>query len=128
MLSGLIELRAVTADELFIEANPDVVARILKNLLQAASWAESFPKEALRHVAVEGRVEEADAVAAYGAHIADGARLGLEIDRLQRLAELQACLKVRHLVPDDHDIDTWLRSDILDDAQQRSKAPRRIPA
>jgi ABC-type nitrate/sulfonate/bicarbonate transport system substrate-binding protein len=127
-LAGLVELRAVTADEPFIEANPDVVARILKTLLQAAPWAESFPKEALRHVAIEGKVEVADAAAAYGAHLADGARLGLEPDRLDRLAELQTWLKVRHLVPDDHEIGTWLRSDILDDARQRSKAPRRIPA
>jgi ABC-type nitrate/sulfonate/bicarbonate transport system substrate-binding protein len=127
-LAGLVELRAVTADEPFIAANPDVVARILGNLLQAASWAESFPKEALRQVAIEGKVEEADAAAAYGNHLAEGARLGLEPGRLAQLADLQAWLKTRHLAPDDHDIETWLRSDILDDAQQRSKALRRIPA
>lgn len=127
-LAGLVELRAVTADEPFIEANPEVVARILNILLQAAPWAESFPKEALRHVAIEGKVEETDAAAAYGDHLADGATLGLEPDRLDRLAELQAWLKVRHLVPDDHDIGIWLRADILDDARQRSKALRRIPA
>jgi ABC-type nitrate/sulfonate/bicarbonate transport system substrate-binding protein len=127
-LAGLVELRAVTADEPFIEASPDVVARILNNLLQAAPWADSFPKEALRQVAIEGRVEEGDAIAAYGAHLADGARLGLEADRLKKLADLQAWLKTRHLVPDNHDVDTWLRPDILDNARQRSKAPRRIPA
>lgn len=127
-LSGLIEMRAVTADEPFIEANPDVVARILNNLLQAASWAEAFPKEALRHVAVEGKVEESDASAAYGAFIADGARLGLELDRLARLRDLQVWMKARHLVPDGHDIDGWLRADILDSARERPRIRGRIPA
>lgn len=127
-LAGLVELRAVTADEPFIEANPDVVARILNNLLQAAPWAESFPREALRYVAIEGKVEESDAAAAYGANLADGARLGLEADRLQKLADLHAWLKTRHLVPGDHDIDSWQRPDILGNAQQRSKALKRIPA
>lgn len=128
-LAGLVELRAVTVDEPLLDGSPEVVARILNRLLEAAQWAEAFPKEALRHVAIEGKVEAEDAAEAYGSLIVEGAGLGLEPGRLARLDDLQAWLKARHLVPDGHEISAWLRPDVLEAAQIRLKAAaRRIPA
>ncbi len=128
-LAGLVELRALTVDQPFLDANEDVVTRIVSRLSEAASWAEAFPKEALRQVAVEGKVEADDAVAAYGALIVEGARLGVEDDRLAQLGDLQTWMKARRLLPEGHHIGSWLRSDILAAAQQHSSAGlRRIPA
>ncbi len=128
-LAGLVELRALTVDQPFLDANEDVVTRIVARLIEAASWAEAFPKEALRQVSVEGKVEEADALTAYGSLIVEGARLGIEGDRLAQLGDLQSWLKTRHLLPQDHHIGSWLRADILDAAQRHSRAGlRRIPA
>lgn len=117
-LSGLVELRALTVDHPLLDGSPEVVARITGNLLKASSWAEAFPREALRQAALEGKVEEADAAEAYGGLIAEGARLGLEPDRQAEMAALAAWLKVRHLVPDDLDLDTWLRPEVLDAARR----------
>jgi ABC-type nitrate/sulfonate/bicarbonate transport system substrate-binding protein len=121
-LSGLVELRALTVDHPLLDGSPDVVARITGNLLKAASWAESFPKEALRQVAVEGKVEEADAAEAYGGLIAEGARLDLDTERRNHIAALSQWLKTRHLVPDDIDLDGWERPEVLEAARHGLKA------
>ena len=121
-LSGLVELRAVTVDHPLLEGDPEVVTRILSQLIAAGGWAERFPREALRQIAIEGRVEEADAGDAYGSLVAEGARLGLEAERLSAIQDLQVWLKSRHLVPDDHHIADWSRPDIFTAAQKRLKA------
>ncbi len=120
-LAGLIELRALTVDHPFLDAAPEIVARITGNLLKAAGWAEAFPREALRQVAAEGKVEEADAIAAYDGLIAEGARLGLDDARLAQIDALNTWLKIRHLVPDDHAVADWTRPDVLEAATQNLK-------
>ncbi len=121
-LAGLVELRALTVDHPLLDGSPDVVTRITGNLLKAASWAESFPREALRQVAVEGKVEDADAVDAYDGLIADGARLSLDADRRGDIAGLANWLKTRHLVPDDIALDGWERPEVLEAARHGLKA------
>ncbi len=121
-LSGLVELRALTVDHPLLDGSPEVVTRITGNLLKAAPWASAFPKEALRQVAVEGKVEEADAADAYGGLIAEGARLGLEPERRDEIAALSQWLKTRHLVPDDIDLGAWERPEVLEAARQGLKA------
>ncbi|MBW8882533.1 MAG: ABC transporter substrate-binding protein, partial [Asticcacaulis sp.] len=118
-LSGLTELRAVTVDSTLLDARDDLVVRILANLLDAADWARAFPKEALKQVALEGRVEVADAETAYGGLIGEGARLSLDADGVAALEGLQTWLKGRHLVPQDHGLDAWLRPEILEQARAR---------
>jgi len=121
-LAGLVELRALTVDHPLLDGSPEVVARITGNLLKAASWAESFPKEALRQVAVEGKVEEADAAEAYDGLIYEGARLSLDSERRGEVAALARWLKTRHLVPDDIDLDAWERPEVLEAARHGLKA------
>lgn len=116
-LAGLVELRALTVDQPFLEADPDVVARITGQLLQAADWARAFPKEALRHIAAEGKVEAADAEAAYGPLIAEGLGLGLQAGRISQIDVLHNWLKQKHLIPDVHSLDDWTRKDVLAQAE-----------
>ncbi len=120
-LDGLVELRALTVDQPFLEADPDTVARIVGTLLQARGWAQAFPREALRHIAAEGQVEAADAEAAYGALIPDGLALGLEPHRLSQIDALHNWLKQKHLIPDVHGIDAWARQDVLEAAETHLK-------
>ncbi len=121
-LSGLIELRTLTVDHALLDAHEEVVTRIVAILLEAGHWAAAFPREALHQVALEGQVEEGDAAEAYGGLIADGAVLRLGDDRLAALAEVQAWLKARHLVPEAHHIGPWLRPEVLRDAEVRLRA------
>ncbi len=120
-LSGLVELRALTVDHPLLDGSPEVVARITGNLLKAASWADAFPNEALRQVAVEGQVEAGDAAEAYDGLIGDGARLGLDTGYRAEIAALSHWLKVRHLVPDDIDLDAWERPEVLEAARHGLK-------
>lgn len=120
-LTGLVELRALTVDSDLLEGREDIVTRITAVLLEAAGWALDFPKEALKQVAIEGKVEVSDAISAYGSLLAEGSRLGLEADDLLALSALQTWLKARHLIPDSHQIDPWLRQGVLLAARQRQK-------
>ncbi len=120
-LDGLVELRALTVDAPFLDADPDTVARILGALLQAADWARAFPREALRHIAAEGKVETPDAEAAYGALIPDGLALGLESHRLTQIDALRNWLKQKHLIPDVETGDEWARPDVLAQAETHLK-------
>lgn len=116
-LDGLVELRALTVDQPLLEADPDVVARIVGTLLQAADWARAFPKEALRHIAAEGKVEAADAEAAYGPLIVDGLALGLGPERISQIDVLHNWLKQKHLIPGVHSLNDWTRADVLTRAE-----------
>ena len=120
-LEGLVELRALTVDDAFLDADPDIVARITGTLLQAGDWARTFPKEALRHIAAEGKVETPDAEAAYGSLIVDGLALGLEAERLSQIDVLHNWLKQKHLIPDVHSLDDWTRQDVLTQAETHLK-------
>ncbi|MFT4089158.1 MAG: ABC transporter substrate-binding protein [Asticcacaulis sp.] len=113
-LEGLIELRTLTVDYPFLEANPEVVARLLGLLSEASGWAQTFPKEALNHVAHEGKVEAPDAEAGYGGLLAQGASLGLEDYRLRHLEALNVWLKARHAIAEAVPLENWVRKDILE--------------
>ena len=56
--------------------------------------------------------------AVYGDLLADGAKLGLEPERLAALEGLQDWLKHRHLLPADHEIDIWTDPTVLQAAKQ----------
>lgn len=121
-LSGLVELRTLSVDHALLDAHEEVITRITALLLETARWAAAFPKEALHQAALECQVEESDAALSYGGLIADGAGLGLGDDRLAALAEVQAWLKARHLLPETHHLGPWLRPEVLRDAEHRLRA------
>ncbi len=120
-LDGLVELRALTVDAPFLEADAETVARIVATLLQARDWAQAFPKEALRHIAAEGQVEGTDAAEAYGSLIGEGLALGLEPDRLSQIDGLHNWLKQKHLIPDVHTLNDWTQQDVLRAAETHLK-------
>jgi len=117
-LAGLVELRAVTVDQVLLEGREDIVTRILRNLLEAGRWAQAFPKEALKQAAIEGKVEIEDAETAYGGLLAEGAGIGLEPERLAALEGLSGWLKGRHLLPEAHQIGQWAEPGVLQVAKE----------
>ena len=117
-LCGLVELRALTVDHVLLEGREDIVTRILANLIEAGQWARRFPREALNQVAIEGKVELADAETAYGDALAEGAALGLEPEKLAMLENLSDWLKGRHLQPAAHRIEPWAEPGVLQIAKK----------
>lgn len=118
-LRGLVELRALTVDETLLDAHPDIVTRIVATLLGVQPWARDFPKEAVRHVAVEGKVETPDAATAYAGLLAEATRLDLEPARLDQIEVLHDWLKEKHIVSQQHSLSDWARPDILNAAEAR---------
>lgn len=112
-LAGLVELRTLTIDYPFLEANEEIVARLVQSLAGAADWARSFPKQALSHLAEEGKVEPEDAVRAYGELIPEGTAVGAEDWRLADLRRLLDWLKNRQAVAGSVDLTAWSRTDVL---------------
>lgn len=125
-LSGLIELRAVTVDEPFLDAKPDVVARLLRRLSEAHHWAHTFPREALNQIAIEGKVSAELAHEAYGDLFVEGAQIGLETFRLKQLTQLEQWLKARGFISDSLPVDHWLRPDVIDALQYTPPSDRRV--
>lgn len=127
-LSGLVELRAVTVDEPFLEGEPNVVARLLRQLLQAHEWAQAFPKEALNQIAIEGKVSADLAHEAYADLFVAGAQIGLEPFRLSQLSDLERWLKARGFIAGDLPFHDWLRPDIIQSvASSASGSYRGVP-
>ncbi|GGZ26802.1 hypothetical protein GCM10011273_10470 [Asticcacaulis endophyticus] len=124
-LSGLIELRAVTVDDPFLEAEPNVVARLLRQLSEAHHWAQTFPKEALNQIAIEGKVSADLAFEAYGDLFVEGAQIGLEAFRQKPLSDLEQWLKTRGFIAADLSVGDWLRSDIIQSLHPAPAAERR---
>lgn len=112
-LKGLVELRTLTIDYPFLEANEAIVSRLVQALAGAADWARSFPKQALSHIAEEGKVEAEDAVRAYGDLIPESTALGAEDARLADIKGLLDWLKPRQAVPETLDLGDWSRTDLL---------------
>jgi len=121
-LAGLVELRAVTVDQVLLEGREDIVTRILANLIEAGQWAQAFPKEALKQAAIEGKVEPEDAETAYGSLLSEGAGLGLEAERLDALESLSHWLKSRHLLPGAHHIESWAEPGVLRTVKENLRA------
>ncbi|WP_298332598.1 ABC transporter substrate-binding protein [Asticcacaulis sp.] len=112
-LKGLAELRTLTIDYPFLEANEAIVSRLVQALAGASDWARSFPKQALSHIAEEGKVEADDAVRAYGDLIPESTALGAEDARLADIRGLLDWLKQRQAVPEALDLGDWSRTDLL---------------
>ncbi len=87
-LSGLVELRAVSVDEGLLDADPRIVRRILRRLVEASLWANAFPSEAYVQAAYETGVYLNDATQAYAPLIGESAALSLNFRALKDLDAL----------------------------------------
>jgi len=111
-LKGLVELRTLSIDYPFLEANEAVAGKLVTALGEASTWAARFPKQALSHIALEGKVEAEDALSAYGELVPAGVALGSEDWRLADLQDLLDWLKIRQAVEPSLELADWSRTDL----------------
>ena len=125
-LSGLIEQRALSVDSQLIEHQADALQRVLRHVFRAADWARHFPREALSQIAYEGKVGIEAARLAYGDLVAEGAALGLEPARIEKLERLRHWLGQGGYLSPDLNLHDWIKAKILDN--HRDYVPQKVIA
>jgi len=99
--------RTLTVDGALADNHPQVVARIVRRVLQAGQWAAEHPAEAIAYVARETGSAERWVKAAYGADVNQHLRTELEPASLDALSEFTTFLFAHGFLPRDFDVRAW---------------------
>jgi ABC-type nitrate/sulfonate/bicarbonate transport system substrate-binding protein len=99
---------ALTASGALVEERPDLVARWLANVIEAAEWAKTYRDETLRIVAAESGVAEEIAVEAFGDHLPDQLTPDLSDDKVAALASQKDFLLKHGFISKDFDIEKFI--------------------
>jgi ABC-type nitrate/sulfonate/bicarbonate transport system substrate-binding protein len=100
--------RTLTVDAALADDHPDVVARVLKRVLQAGQWAEDHPAEAIAYVAKETASDERWVRAAYGHDLHQHLKTDLEESSIEALVDFTDFLGERGFLPGRFDVRSWI--------------------
>ncbi len=109
---------AFTASGTLIEKHPDVVARWLANVIEAAEWARKHRDETLRVVAAESGVAEEIALDAFGESLPDQLSPDLSTDKVAALDSQREFLLERGFIDKDFDIEKFISRKPLVEARR----------
>lgn len=113
----------LTVDRTLALERPDLVARYIAALNQAARWARSHPEEAARSFAREVGAPEEWLPAAYGDGLIESLRLGLDDSSLAALDAQAAFLRRHGFIDSDVSIERWIVAEPLALANQEVNQP-----
>ena len=99
---------ALTASGALIEERPDLVARWLANVIEAAEWAKTHRDETFRIVAAESGVAEEIALEAFGDHLPDQLAPDLSDDKVAALVSQKDFLLKHGFIRRDFDIEKFI--------------------
>ncbi|MFL5306140.1 MAG: ABC transporter substrate-binding protein [Polyangia bacterium] len=99
--------RTLTVDGALADNHPDVVARIVRRVLEAGQWAADHRAEAIAYVARETNSPERWVTAAYGPDVNEHLRTDLEESSLDALAEFTTFLYEHRFLPQNFDVRKW---------------------
>jgi ABC-type nitrate/sulfonate/bicarbonate transport system substrate-binding protein len=99
--------RTLTVDGALADNHPDVVARIVRRVLEAGQWAADHRTEAIAYVGRETNSSERWVTTAYGADVNEHLRTELEESSLDALAEFTAFLFEHRFLPQSFDVRAW---------------------
>ncbi|MFG1878107.1 ABC transporter substrate-binding protein [Sphaerisporangium sp. NPDC049003] len=106
-------VRPITVDQLLLDVRPDVVARFLRVLLDAAEWASAYPDQAL--------TLSGDAARPPGAHRLPDLTIDLSAERLGLLAEQERFLWTHGFLESAVDVGSWADHTPLASAHARRR-------
>jgi ABC-type nitrate/sulfonate/bicarbonate transport system substrate-binding protein len=110
-----------------LKERPELVARLLARVLEAAEWAKTHHDEAVRVVAQELGVAEEFVVEAFGDKLSQQLEVDLSADNVAAI-RLRKDFLLRHgFLPADFDLDQWIDPTPLVEAQKivRERAQQR---
>ena len=99
---------ALTASGALLEERPDLVARWLANVIEAAEWAKTHRDETFRIVAAESGVAEEIALEAFGDHLPDQLVPDLSDDKVAALVSQKDFLLKHGFISRDFDIEKFI--------------------
>lgn len=102
----------------FLKERPDLVARLLARVLEAAEWAKTHPDTAVRVVAQELGVAEEFVVAAFGDKLAQQLEVNLSDENVEAIRLRKAFLVEHKFLPNDFDLDAFIDASPLREAQR----------
>ncbi|MFI0720636.1 ABC transporter substrate-binding protein [Streptomyces sp. NPDC021224] len=123
--------RPITVHQRLLDEHPDLVARFLAVLLDAASWAADHPAEVTRILGAETGAGPEGVAGAYRAGTAGSLRLDLSQERLALLAEQERFLHGHGFLAAPVDVAAWADHEPLRRAREllaaRASAPSPAP-
>jgi ABC-type nitrate/sulfonate/bicarbonate transport system substrate-binding protein len=99
--------RTFTVDGALADNHPDVVARIVRRVLEAGQWAADHRAEAIAYVARETGSAERWVTTAYGPDVNQHLRTDLEESSLDALGEFTTFLFEHGFLPQNFDVRQW---------------------
>jgi len=106
--------RTLTVDQALLDARPDLVARIVKTVIEAGRWAEENPDEAVRFVANETGSSEVAVLRAYGRDVHRHLKTDLESSSIAALADVKDFLFEHGFLESDFDVPSWIAHEPLE--------------
>ena len=100
--------RVLTVDEAFASARPDLVATLVRTVVQAGSWAEAHPDEVRRFVAREAAASEETVLAANGPNLHRNLSLGLQPELVEAVGHYKDFLLAWGFLAGNFDIAAWV--------------------
>jgi ABC-type nitrate/sulfonate/bicarbonate transport system substrate-binding protein len=107
-----------TVSGAFLKERPDLVARLLARVLEAAEWAKTHQEQAVRVTALELGVAEDFVVEAFGDNLVKQLDVNLSPDNVAALRLRKDFLLKHGFLPKDFDLDQWIDASPLREAQK----------
>jgi len=99
---------ALTVSGRLVEERPDLVARVVARIIEAAEWAKTHHAETLTFIAREQGAAEDLVALTYGAELSQTFEVNLAEDKVAAIASQKAFLLRTGFIPADFDLATWV--------------------
>jgi ABC-type nitrate/sulfonate/bicarbonate transport system substrate-binding protein len=110
--------RTITVNADLVEQRPNLIVEYLACLLQTSKWAESHSEDVVKTVSIETGGSEEAVRKAYGSELHLRLRPDLSTQWIAALKSQKDFLLKWGFIPSDFDIDAWIASEHLAEAQE----------
>lgn len=99
---------ALTVSARLVDERPDLVARVVARVIEAAEWAKTHHRETLTFIAREQTAPEELVELTYGAELSQTFEVNLADDKVAAIASQKNFLLKNGFIPADFDLSTWI--------------------
>jgi ABC-type nitrate/sulfonate/bicarbonate transport system substrate-binding protein len=99
---------ALTVSGRLAAERPDLVARVVARVLEAAEWAKTHHRETVTFIAREQGAPEDLVELTYGAELSQTFEVNLDRDKVAAIASQKAFLLKNGFIPADFDLEAWI--------------------
>ncbi len=107
--------RTLTVNRRLLLERPDIVARLVRTVVEASAWAAAHPDKAITLIGKETCTADIWVRHSYGDDVASRLDLNLAETSIQALAHLKSFLVARHFIGADFDLRSWIDATPLEE-------------